>query len=206
MVKSPPKTKKMSFSVPLSMTPERARDYFCCIADLYSRMPALEYSDGTFKHQLLYPKAVFPPYITILNSTLYHNPSIKLPLFLYEYYEEKKIISRTLSTCVGLISGSLRKDPKIARLHLKRSKSFHDMQSSHYKQLPHHLSLRRAHSCPDLSGIHLMHPKLHGTVMTSATGMDIEEEDEVPVGLHKCKKFILYYWTDTVPSTISEDL
>ena len=81
------------------------------------------------------------------------------------------------------------------------------------------LSLRHAHSCPDLSGIHLMHPKLHGTVMTSTTdaitnlmrkkyilSSSLSPKEEVPVGLHKCKRFILDYWTDTVPSTISEDL
>ena len=128
---------------------------------------------------------------------------------------------------IGLLSGSLCKDPKIARLHLRRSKSFHNLDLAHHLQslhqlgsLPHHhasLSLRRAHSCPDLSGIHLMHPQLHGRVMSSTTDKlqmskknilfsSLSPKDEVPVGLHKCKTFILDYWTDTVPSTISEDL
>ena len=168
------------------ITSERARDYLCCVADLYSRMPALEYVDSILERQLLNPKAIFSPYITILNNTLYHNPSITL-ISQIAFKQEK--MSSILSTCVGLLSGSLRKDSKIARLHLRRSKSFHNLEFPDHHASP---PLQRAHSCPDLSGIRHMYPQFHYVVMTSTS--NVRFIGKFHGGLHVCKHFITKYW------------
>ena len=207
------KKMKPSFNAWESITTERAKDYLCSIADLCSRMPALERLDMTFEHQLLYPKAVFSPYITVLNNTLHSTPSIQLissnktthedkvlETFLFSFMKEHisssmNDVSSTSSTCVGLLSGALRKDPGIAQLHLRRSKSFHDLT------LPHSLPLQYAHSCPDLSGIHHMHPKLHWRFMTSTTYTDYPDNMPFFSSLWLCKQFILCYWAETSERT-----
>ena len=144
--------RKMTFAIdwddfPLTV----AQDSLCCIADLCSRMPALEELVMDFSHLLTSPKLIFPPFIALLNNALYSNPfNITLT----------GSASDSTAKSTGLLSSALCKDSKIARLHLRRSKSFPDLTLSHVS-----LPLQHAHSCPDLSGIHCMHPQLHRILM-----------------------------------------
>ena len=137
------------------------------------------------------PEMISPFIIEKINDILHSNARITLiPKILSTHYRPLNFIAtlEKLSDC--LHKSFLHKDLH----HLERSESFCDLE------LLEHCTLQRSHSCPDLSGIHHMHPKLHGILIGRTT--DSREDVEVPVGLQKCKSFILDYWTETVPSPI----
>ena len=129
--------------------------------------------------------------IIVMNDILHSNPRTTLTQKIPSIYYKPLNFLTTLE----LLTDSLHENllHKFKDVHLERSESFHDLRLSHQRAS---LPLRHVHSCPDLSGIHLMHPQLHGILMTRTTG--IREDVEVPGGLQKCKNFILDYWNVTV--------
>ena len=180
--KMSPSMKRIIIYLPWEfLTPKGARDCLCCIANLCSRMPALESLNIIFEPLRFYQRETSPHPIIRVHRNLYSGS-------LTKYVSHQLGI---LNYCVGLLSGFLRKDPKIARLRLKRSKSLNNLRLPHHLELPHNyyglltsrhvhpefpasLPLRHAHSCPDLSGIHHMHPQLSCKVTTTNTGSAME--------------------------------
>ena len=163
------------------------------------------------------PEAISPFIIEKINDILHSNARITLipPKILSIHYRRLNFIP---TRDIMIISDCLHKSFLHKDLHLERSKSFCDLTNLHKSflhkdlhlersksfgdlRLLHHCAsfpLQHSHSCPDLSGIHHMHPQLHGMVIRRTT--DSSEEIEVPVGLQKCKTFIRDYWTGTVPA------
>ena len=140
----------------------------------------------------------FPKLITKMNEILHSNANITLTQLPISYYCKDTTLGDFLH------KNFLRKDHHCH--HLKGSKSLHNLRLHHQLELPHQrasLPLQHAHSCPDLSGIHPMHPKLHGIVLM--TSVSVFDNETVPNGLQKCKNFMLNYWTKKFPF-VSDDL